>query len=399
MSKQWPRAKLGEVLRRVERFEPREVLTEYPFAGTYSFARGIFVGERKLGSTFALPKVQRIRTGDFIYCKIMAWEGAFGIAPSETDNCVMSGAFVVYELNRNLIDQQFLDYYFKVPAHWQSIGSQSSGTNVRRQSLHPTQFECAEIPLPSVPEQRRIVARVEELAGQIQEARGLRHQAAEEANALSHAARRMVLSSARQPEQPKLKQIAELRYGISAPISNAIDPALGHPIIRMANVSLDGDLDLSDMRYIPVSAKEQTQFSLQPGDLLLNWRSGSAQHVGKTAIFDREGDYVFASFLLRIRPVRDKVLPEFLKYTLNFMRADGVFLDAQRFQVNTKLNASEFGEFGVSVPPIPEQRRILPELDALQAQVDALKRLQTETATELDALLPAILDRAFKGEL
>jgi hypothetical protein len=46
-----------------------------------------------------------------------------------------------------------------------------------------------------------------------------------------------------------------------------------------------------------------------------------------------------------------------------------------------------------------EQRRIVSELDALQAEVDALKRPQAETAAELDALLPAILDRAFKGEL
>ena len=48
---------------------------------------------------------------------------------------------------------------------------------------------------------------------------------------------------------------------------------------------------------------------------------------------------------------------------------------------------------------LAEQRRIVAELDALQAEVDALKRLQAETAAELDALLPAILDRAFKGEL
>ena len=46
-----------------------------------------------------------------------------------------------------------------------------------------------------------------------------------------------------------------------------------------------------------------------------------------------------------------------------------------------------------------EHHRIVAELDALQAEVDALKRLQAETATELDALLPAILDQAFKGEL
>ena len=160
--KPWPTVRLGEVLRRVERFEPREEFTEYPFAGTYRFARGIFVGERKLGSSFALPKIQRIRAGDFIYCKIMAWEGAFGIAPKETDNCVMSGAFVVYELNWQRIHEKFLDYFFKVPHHWQSIGSQSTGTNVRRQSLHPSQFENAEIPLPPLAEQRRVVARIEQ---------------------------------------------------------------------------------------------------------------------------------------------------------------------------------------------------------------------------------------------
>ena len=39
------------------------------------------------------------------------------------------------------------------------------------------------------------------------------------------------------------------------------------------------------------------------------------------------------------------------------------------------------------------------ELDQLQAQAEALKRLQAETVIELNALMPAILDRAFKGEL
>ena len=52
-----------------------------------------------------------------------------------------------------------------------------------------------------------------------------------------------------------------------------------------------------------------------------------------------------------------------------------------------------------SVQPPAEQRRFVSELDAWQVEVDPLKRLQAETATELDALLPAILDRAFKGEL
>ena len=65
----------------------------------------------------------------------------------------------------------------------------------------------------------------------------------------------------------------------------------------------------------------------------------------------------------------------------------------------TELNLNDLRKVPVPVPTHAEQRRIVAELDALQAEVDALKRLQAETAAELDALLPAILDKAFKGEL
>ena len=48
---------------------------------------------------------------------------------------------------------------------------------------------------------------------------------------------------------------------------------------------------------------------------------------------------------------------------------------------------------------ILRQVQIVTELDSLHAQVDVLKRLQAETAAELDALLPSILDKALNGEL
>ena len=51
------------------------------------------------------------------------------------------------------------------------------------------------------------------------------------------------------------------------------------------------------------------------------------------------------------------------------------------------------------MPPLAEQRRIVAELDALQAEMNTLKGLQVETGAELNALLPAILDKAFKGQL
>ena len=52
-----------------------------------------------------------------------------------------------------------------------------------------------------------------------------------------------------------------------------------------------------------------------------------------------------------------------------------------------------------SALPVTEQRRIVVALDGLSRLVDDLQQHQTDVAAELDALLPAILDRAFKGDL
>lgn len=67
--------------------------------------------------------------------------------------------------------------------------------------------------------------------------------------------------------------------------------------------------------------------------------------------------------------------------------------DTRKFETEKLLGTN------IVVPTLSEQHRIMAELDALHAEVGALKRLQSETAAELNALLPAILDRAFRGEL
>ncbi len=64
-----------------------------------------------------------------------------------------------------------------------------------------------------------------------------------------------------------------------------------------------------------------------------------------------------------------------------------------------KLNQQQLLAYKLSFPPLDEQKGIVIYLDSLQEKADALKRLQAESAAELDALLPAVLARAFRGEL
>lgn len=63
------------------------------------------------------------------------------------------------------------------------------------------------------------------------------------------------------------------------------------------------------------------------------------------------------------------------------------------------ISHKDIEQIPFAAPPAKEQRRIVAYLDSLQTKVDDLKKLQAETAAELAALLPSILDKAFKGEL
>ena len=64
-----------------------------------------------------------------------------------------------------------------------------------------------------------------------------------------------------------------------------------------------------------------------------------------------------------------------------------------------KINQGHILSIAIPVPPLPEQRRIVAHLDELKEKTDALKALQAETSADLDALMPSILDKAFRGEL
>ncbi|HWQ69048.1 MAG TPA: hypothetical protein VN494_03675 [Patescibacteria group bacterium] len=62
------------------------------------------------------------------------------------------------------------------------------------------------------------------------------------------------------------------------------------------------------------------------------------------------------------------------------------------------MNRADIDRAPTGVVPTTHRRRSV-WLKGYQTKADALKRLQAETAAELDALLPSVLDKTFKGEL
>jgi type I restriction enzyme S subunit len=103
---------------------------------------------------------------------------------------------------------------------------------------------------------------------------------------------------------------------------------------------------------------------------------------------------------LTFKVLAGRLMPEFL----GWMSKTATFVDLCRGASEgttdrVRLKEDKFLSMTIPLPPLAEQRRIVAHLDGLQAKVDSLKALQAQTAAELDALLPSIRDRAFKGKL
>jgi type I restriction enzyme, S subunit len=122
----------------------------YHFAGVYCFGRGVFAGQRKDGSEFAYRSLTRIQKGNFVYPKLMAWEGALGVVPENCDGLYVSPEFPVFEVRQDRVLPEVLDTYFRMPSVWPDLAAISTGTNVRRRRLHPRAFLLYKFPLPSM---------------------------------------------------------------------------------------------------------------------------------------------------------------------------------------------------------------------------------------------------------
>jgi type I restriction enzyme, S subunit len=171
-------------------------------------------------------------------------------------------------------------------------------------------------------------------------------------------------------EQRPLENAGEVVYGIQAAVASNLKP-IGTMILTNKNITLDGKIVLEKINYFVLKTKRHHETVLKKGDLLFNWRSGSKEHVGKTAYFDLAGDFVHSSFILRIRP-SDEVTGRYLFYYLNFLRESGFFLKKQTFSVNAKFNKSAINELPTYLPDDNERRDIVGALDAVGKKLDAL---------------------------
>ena len=397
MTVAWPIERLGNVLKPVSRDTAVDPNQEYRLLGVRLDGLGPFHRETVLGAQTSAKKFYEVRENDFIYSRLFAWRGAFGVIDHDLSGCHVSNEFPIFAPIAGRIDIRFLRYWFRLRDVLRRVEADCSGSTPLTRNRYKEQFFLSlEIPLPPIEEQHRIVARIEALTVKVSEARDIRTGAARELVALSSSASKVRLENPAWPRH-RLEELCDVITDGTHQTPRYVDE--GATFLSAQNVK--------PFRFIPeihrkVSWEDFAGYTARnkprKGDVLLT-RVGAG--IGEAAVVDQDIEFAIYVSVALIRTNSKRLMPEFLVHWLNSPngteQSRGQTLGRGHSQGNLNLNLLR--GFQVPVPSLEEQGRIVTELDGIRAKADAIKRLQSETAMELDAMVPAVLDKAFRGEL
>jgi len=245
-----------------------------------------------------------------------------------------------------------------------------------------------EIPLPPLAEQKRIVAKLDDLIGKAQEAVRLRREAVEEVDAIFYSVLKRILHS----EDINLptgwhwfklgdKKIIEIIMGQSPPGNTYNMDCLGLPFMQ-------GKTEFGALSPKPIKWCSEPKKIAINGDTLLCVRApvGPVNLCNDRICIGRGLAAIRAN-----KGLESKYLFYWLKSYENKWKGQGSTFQA--------ISATDIRNSSIPIPSLSEQKHIVTYLDNLQSKVDELRVYQEETQAELDALIPSVLDRAFRGEL
>jgi type I restriction enzyme S subunit len=382
MSKQWPLVKLGDVLSATSREETVDASKTYRLLGIRLEGKGPFLRESVSGTQTSATKLFRVAQGDFIYSRLFAWRGAFGVIDASLDGCYVSSEFPAFTPDPQMLDAEYLKYWFRLGPVIKRVEADCTGsTPLTRNRFKENFFFALEIPLPPLAEQRRLVARIEALAGLIAEAQALRKEIVQDAE-------NILLTS----YKSLVKDTPCIPLDSLAPLTRrplAVDIEATYPQISARSFGR------GTFHQPPIPGALitwQKPFLVKAGDVLI---SNIKAWEGAIAVVSPEDDgRVCSHRYLTCAPIKGKASPHFVAYHL--LTEEGLYHigEASPGSADRNRTLSSTALRQIPIPQLSYAKQVW--FENLIEQVEGLKQLQAETQAELDALLPAVLEGVFK---
>jgi type I restriction enzyme S subunit len=251
------------------------------------------------------------------------------------------------------------------------------------------------IPLPPLEEQRRIVARIEELLGRVREARRLREEAKNDAERLWQAilAQTFPRPGSELPEGWRWVRLREVAWRESVTLQPSARPDDVFYYIGMEHVAPGQWDEPTPVQLSGAEIKSQV-IKYWPGLVLYG---KLRPYLNKVVVPSREG--VASTEFIPIAVNKDSLDPYYLGA---YLRSSSFVAYASQNTTGSRqprVRLDALWNALIPLPPLEEQQRIVVHLQEVQEKIKALKEAQEQTEAELKRLEQAILEKAFRGEL
>jgi type I restriction enzyme S subunit len=350
---------------------------------------------REIASTEAPSRARKvIRDRDVIVATTRPYLINVAQVPSELDNEICSTGFCVLR-SAPEIDPEWAFYFSTSNLLIDQLTPKMRGATYP--AVTDRDVLNAEIPLPPLSEQRKTLVRIKECMERIDEIDRLRSDTKLDSTSLRTAVFGDYLQALDHEEArvvPLGQVLDDVRYGTSLKASAV---RVGVPVLRMGNIQ-GGRITSSDLKFLGLPAPELSKYKLSEGDILIN-RTNSLELVGKAGLFTGlVGDWVFASYLVRLRVNRSLVMPEYVNAVINSrIGRDFVLRTARRAIGMVNINAQEIKRLPLPLPSMEIQASVVERIQQSEVLIRQLtSELNTMVASPLRA---SMLRKAFAGEL
>lgn len=334
-----------------------------------------------------------VRTGDILVSSANSWNlvGKCCRVESLRYPSTAGGFISILRADPSRLDAAYLYRWFasdRTQATVRSFGNQT--TNIS--NLDHQRTLSLPIPLPPLPEQKRIAA----ILDAADALRAKRRESIEQLDSLVQATfLEMFGDPVTNPKGWETSTLGdacqEIRNGYSI---KQTKEAAGVPISRIETIS-DGVVNPKRVGFANLQMQEATKHLLQPGDILFS-HINSTQHLCKCAIFLSEhGPMVHGMNLLRLR-CGERVAPFFLLHLIKSAGYRASLMVYENRAVNqSSIAAGKLKTHPVPIPPGDLQTRFASIVQSIEQQKARLKA----HLAELDTLFASLQSRAFNGEL